>query len=250
MVAPTAVVACDCCDARASTTPATLATPATPAGLQQLPGQEWPSSGQNAWQEESQLHAVQERLLCTKLRELAQDLCPYCWGLLYEVFDGVRGSKRSREEEMAEDSIWECPRLAGVDGVAQLDRVWKWVWYKKEIQVCWKCGVLEHLCRQEKEREASKSCVWSYTVVAILYGLREAAWAKKKLEGEEVYRETVLGQAGYREEEEEDSRENRDRGFGQWIGERYSRGRIVRHIGSKGIATILATILREDEVEI
>jgi superfamily II DNA helicase RecQ len=35
-------------------------------------------SGQAAWQEATQLQAVQEQLVCAKLTELAQSTCPYC----------------------------------------------------------------------------------------------------------------------------------------------------------------------------
>ena len=48
-------------------------------------------------------------------------------------------------------------------------------------------------------------------MLGILYGLREAGRAKRRLGGEEAYRETVLGRAGYREREiEESSREGID----------------------------------------
>jgi hypothetical protein len=218
MIAPTAVVACDYCDGQAS---ATLAMPGLcrPGELQQEQ-QGLLSSGQIAWQEDSRLHAIQERVLCRKLTELTQDVCAYCWGILYEVFDGVRDSERSREEEKAEHSIWECPRLGrvggagsvdgagSVGGIEQIDSVRKWVRYKKEIQVCWKCGMLEHLCIQEKERERRQSCVWMYTVLGILCGLREAGRAKRQLRGEEACRETVLGRAGYRESSRESSSES------------------------------------------
>ena len=74
----------------------------------------------------------------------------------------------------------------------------------------------------ERERERRQSCIQSYTVLGILYRLREAGRAKRRLVGEEAYRETVLGRAGYREREiEESSREGIDKGFGQWIRERY-----------------------------
>ena len=146
MIAPTAVVACNYCDSQASVT---LAMPGLcrPGELQQE-HQGLLSSGQIAWQEDSRLHAIQERVLCRKLTELTQDVCAYCWGILYEVFDGVRDSERNREEEKAEHSIWECPRLGrvggagsvdgagSVGGIEQIDSVRKWVRYKKEIQVC------------------------------------------------------------------------------------------------------------------
>jgi hypothetical protein len=53
-------------------------------------------------------------------------------------------------------------------------------------------------------------------VIGIVYGLREAGRAKAQLEGEEAYREIVLGQAGYIDREggsSESSRRESDREF-------------------------------------
>ena len=114
--------------------------------------------------------------------------------------------------------------------------------------------MLEHLCIQEKERERRQSCVWRYTVLGILCGLREAGRAKRQLRGEEACRETVLGRAGYRESSRESSsessRESIDKGFGQWIRERYCKGRLVGQICSKGIGSIIEIVLEEEEVNI
>ena len=61
----------------------------------------------------------------------------------------------------------------------------------------------------------------------------------------------MLGRAGYSERAiEESSRESKDKGFGQWIGERYQGGRIVGQICSKGISSIIEIILKEEGVDI
>ena len=61
----------------------------------------------------------------------------------------------------------------------------------------------------------------------------------------------MLGRAGYREREiEESSREGVNKGFGQWIGERYQGGRIVGQICSKGIGSIIEIVLKEEGVDV
>ena len=61
----------------------------------------------------------------------------------------------------------------------------------------------------------------------------------------------MLGRAGYREREiEESSREGVNKGFRQWIRERYQGGRIVGQICSKGIGSIIEIVLKEEGVDI
>jgi hypothetical protein len=50
------------------------------------------------WQENSRVQAAEERVVCRKLSELAEFICLYCWGIVYEVF-GREESVECREEE-------------------------------------------------------------------------------------------------------------------------------------------------------
>jgi superfamily II DNA helicase RecQ len=80
--------------------------------LEQETGVERVGSGQAAWQENSRVQAAEERVVCRKLSELAEFTCPYCWGILYEVFGREESIECREEEEQAEHRIWECLRLA------------------------------------------------------------------------------------------------------------------------------------------
>jgi hypothetical protein len=75
------------------------------------------------WQEYSRVQAVEERVVCRKLSELAEIICLYCWGILYEVFGREESVERREEEKQAEHRIWECLRLEGREGVEKIDRV-------------------------------------------------------------------------------------------------------------------------------
>ena len=87
---------------------------------------------------------MQERVVRTKLDELAQQTCPYCWGILHEIFEGKRSAGRLQEEQEAEHSVWECWRLlARSEGVQQqLDSVRRWIYYSREVDICWRCGMI------------------------------------------------------------------------------------------------------------
>jgi hypothetical protein len=85
-----AVVLCDNCDAQAACRQAERKEQERKA--EQEAGVERLGSGQAAWQEHSRVQAAEERVVCRKLSKLAEFTCPYCWGILYEVF--------SREESV------------------------------------------------------------------------------------------------------------------------------------------------------
>jgi hypothetical protein len=85
--------------------------------------------------------------------------------------------------------------------------------------------------------------------MGVVYRLREAGRAKAQLEGERVYKETVLGQAGYIDRggsSSESSRRESDREFRQWIGERYRERQVGGQVVSKGIAVVVVAILQEE----
>jgi hypothetical protein len=85
-----------------------------------------------------------------------------------------------------------------------------------------------------------------------VYRLRDAGRAKAQLGGEEVYRETVLGQAGYIDRgggSSESSKRESDREFGQWIGERYRERQVGGRVVSKGMAVVVQAILQKEEVQ-
>jgi hypothetical protein len=65
--------------------------------------EEQQSGGRRAWQAEQAVQAVQEQAVCTKLDKLAQSICPYCWAIVHEVFNGRAGKagKRGRQEQEA-----------------------------------------------------------------------------------------------------------------------------------------------------
>ncbi|KAF5844131.1 hypothetical protein GGP41_001038, partial [Bipolaris sorokiniana] len=118
------------------------------------------TSGQEAWQADAQLQAVQERVVRAKLNELAQQICPYCWGILHEIFGGERSARRIEEEQEAEHSIWECWRLIERDKRVQqpLDSVRRWIRYSKELDICWKCGMIQKLCEWESGEQQQQKC--------------------------------------------------------------------------------------------
>ena len=153
-------------------------------------------SGEAAWLAETRERAREERVVVEKLSSLAESMCAYCWGMLHEVFDGESSIERRDEEEGRRHSVWQCPQL-GEGGVAEkLDRVRRWVAYRQELAVCWKCGVMQQLCK--RERESSNRCRWEQVVVAALCGMREAGRAKQQMsEKESVWRETQLRRSGY-----------------------------------------------------
>ena len=147
------------------------------------------------------------------------------------------------------------------EGVEAIERVRRYVWYKREVGVCWRCGVAEALCEgaREGEREAEREgeregekgqqCRWSNVVLPALYGLRAAGLARIAAEGSSAASKTVLGQQGYREKgvfgrvSEAD-----ERGFGQWIGQQDSRRLRVREREvSKGFGAIFRAMVEEGE---
>jgi hypothetical protein len=91
--------------------------------------------------------------------------------------------------------------------------------------------------------------MWGQVVMGVVYRLREARRAKAQLEGEEAYRETVLGQAGYIDRgagSSKSSRRESDREFGRWIGERCRERQVGGRVVSKGIAVVVQAILQEE----
>jgi hypothetical protein len=213
-------------------------------------------SGEAAWLAATRERAREEQAVVAKLSELADSTCAYCWGMLHEVFDGENSIERRGEEAERKHSVWQCPQL-GEGGVAgTLDRVRQWVVYRKEVAVCWKCGVMQKVCEQERER--SGRCRWEQVVVAALCGMREAARAKQQMVGAGVWKETQVGRGGYveaaeqRERREESrgsrgSRDSRDVSFGQWIGQVYKARRIDGRAVSNGIGVVIEAILAEEE---
>jgi hypothetical protein len=129
------------------------------------------------------------------------------------------------------------------------------VQYSREVKVCWKCGIAEDLCRQERDKEVQREqagqgrCMWGQVVMGVVYGLREAGRAKAQLGGEEAYRETVLGQAGYIDrggDSSESSRRESDRRFGRWLGERCRERQVGGRVVSKGMAVVVGAILQQE----
>jgi hypothetical protein len=51
------------------------------------------------------VQAAEERVVCKKLSKLAELICLYCWGIVYEVFGGEESVERREEEEQAEHRI-------------------------------------------------------------------------------------------------------------------------------------------------
>jgi hypothetical protein len=193
---------------------------------------------------------VQERVVRAKLNEVAQQICPYCWGILQEVFGGEGSAKRIEEEQKAEHSVWECWRLLerGESVQQQLDSVRRWIYYSREVDVCWKCGMIQKLCEWESgEQQQQQKCSWNNIVVPVLYGLLEAAAARRQLDGDRA--DTVLGRSGY-DIGVEESRENRDRRFGQWIGQKHIGRRVLGRVVSNGAAVVVGAIVAEAAVAI
>jgi hypothetical protein len=141
-----------------------------------------------------------------------------------------------------------------------LNKVRRWVQYAREIQVCWKCGVTQRLC--EQERGSSSRCRWNYVVVAALCGMREAGRAKQQVGGQRVGYETQLGRSGYIEQARQegkssssnssrcrgrDSRDSRDKQFGRWIGQVYKKRWVGGQVISNGIGAVIQAILKEEE---
>ena len=209
-------------------------------------------SGEAAWLARTRERAREERVVVEKLSELAESMCAYCWGMLHEVFDGESSVERRDEEEGRRHSVWQCPQLGEGGVVQKLDRVRRWVAYRRELAVCWKCGVTQALC--ERERESSNRCRWEQVVVAAVCGMREAGRAKQQMSGERVWRETQLGRSGYAEAveqrergERDESQDSRDVQFGRWIGQEYAVQRIDRRAVSNGIGVVMQAILEEEK---
>jgi hypothetical protein len=178
--------------------------------------------------------------------------------------------------------VWQCPRLVGGgergggergggergggerggeergegEGIEKLDSVRKWVQYAKEIQVCWKCGVIERLYKQQ--RGSSSRCRWGQVVIAALCRMREAGRAKQQIGGESVGHKTQLGRSGYVEQVQQKEskykdkgssigRDSRDKRFRQWIGQVYRGRRIGRQVVSNGIRVVIEAILKEEK---
>ena len=205
--------------------------------------------GRRAWQEEQALHAAQERLVRSKLDELAQTTCPYCWAILHEVFDGRVGEAGREEQEAAVHSLWQCPRLGGAEGIEEMDEVRREIRYRREVRTCFKCGMMDKLCERESNREESSStggssrrqedCAWPHVVMPILWGLRAAAEAKVTQDGDSARIRTGLRWAGYKEEDSSKAR------FAQWIGRSCSYRRVFGRVVSNGVVVVIAAILEE-----
>lgn len=164
------------------------------------------------WQEAVQQQARRERMVQDKLSELAEEQCPYCWGMLHEVFRQEISSNRADQEQAARHRLWDCPSVALIGGIEAIERVRGWVRYKNKVGVCWRCGMAEALCEgarargEEKEEERKREsnsegqrCRWSNVVLPALCGLRVAGLARMAAESSRAASETVLGQQGYRE---------------------------------------------------
>jgi superfamily II DNA helicase RecQ len=205
--------------------------------------EEQQSSGRRAWQTEQAVQAVQEQAVRAKLDELAQSICPYCWAIVYEVFDGRAGKagKRGRQEQEAmRHSLWQCPR---VPDMAEIEEIRRGVRYSRELRTCWKCGMIDYLCERGSSSSSSsqQNCAWLNVVIPLLCGLRAAAEAKATLNSSNAYTRTytTLGRVGYREEDSSSI------GFSKWISRQYKDRRVFSRVVGNGVAAVIAAILED-----
>jgi hypothetical protein len=106
--------------------------------------------------------------------------------------------------------------------------------------------MIQKLCEWESgEQQQQQKCSWNNIVVPVLYGLLEAAAARRQLDGDRA--DTVLGRSGY-DIGVEESRENRDRRFGQWIGQKHIGRRVLGRVVSNGAAVVVGAIVAEAAV--
>ena len=76
----------------------------------------------------------------------------------------------------------------------------------------------------------------------MLCGLLEAAAVKYQVYGDRA--DTALGRSGY-DIGVEESRESRDRRFGQWIGQKHVGRRVLGRVVSNGVAVVVGAIVAE-----
>jgi hypothetical protein len=200
--------------------------------------------GRRGWQNDQAIQAVQEQAVRAKLDELAQSICPYCWAIVHEIFDGrpsEGGELARQEQEAAMHSLWQCPR---VQDIAEAEEVRRRIWYSRDVHTCRKCSIMDYLCTRENSRGSSsrqQDCAWPNVVVPLLSGLRAAAEAKAMLESDDASARTrtTLGRVGYQE------KDSCRAGFSKWIGKQYTGRRVFGRVVGNGVAAVVEAILKE-----
>jgi superfamily II DNA helicase RecQ len=117
--------------------------------------EEQQSSGQRAWQNEQAVQAAQEQAVRGQLDELAQSTCPYCWGIVHEVFEGragTAGDQGRQQQEALKHRLWQCPRLPEM---AEIEEIRGGVRYSREVGTCRKCGMMDYLCERGSSSSSS-----------------------------------------------------------------------------------------------
>jgi superfamily II DNA helicase RecQ len=209
--------------------------------------EEQQSSGRRAWQDEQAVQAVQEQAVRTKLDELSQSTCPYCWAILHEVFQGSvdeageEGDLGRQEQAAARHSLWQCPRLQSTAAMEKLEEIRRGIRYSKEVHTCRKCGMMDYLCGRDSSSQ--QNCAWPNVVIPLLCGLWAAAEAKATLESSDAFARTrtTLGRVGYREENSSRAE------FSKWIGRQHGGGRVFRRVVGNGVAAVVAAVLEEEK---
>lgn len=191
-------------------------------------------------------------MLRTKLDELGQSKCGYCWALVHEItkegLDLPRLTSEEKEEKAAH-SLWQCPRLQQTN-IEEMDRIRREIRYSREIRTCMKCGIIDYLCGKESNRGESsrrqQSCLWPNVIVPVLYGLRAVTESLSLAENNQnstasTRSRTTLGRVGYREQNSSLSE------FGKWIGQQCLDRRVLGYRVGNGGAAVIAAILEDEE---
>ena len=139
--------------------------------------EEQQSSGHRAWQNEQAVQAVQEQVVRAKLDELANSICPYCWAIVHEVFDGKAGEAGEagrQEQEAMRHSFWQCPRVRqGTAEMKEMEEIRRGVRYSRDVRTGRKCGMMDYLCERGSSSSSSSSssqqnCAWPNVVISLL----------------------------------------------------------------------------------
>ena len=212
--------------------------------------EEQQSSGHRAWQNEQAVQAVQEQVVRAKLDELANSICPYCWAIVHEVFDGKAGEAGEagrQEQEAMRHSFWQCPRVRqGTAEMKEMEEIRRGVRYSRDVRTCRKCGMMDYLCERGSSSGSSSSgsqqnCAWPNVVIPLLCGLRAAAEAKATLDSSNASARTytTLGRVGYREKNSNSAE------FSKWISRQHDSRRLFNRVVGNGVAAVVVAILEE-----
>ena len=212
--------------------------------------EEQQSSGHRAWQNEQAVQAVQEQVVRAKLEELANSICPYCWAIVHEVFDGKAGEAGEagrQEQEAMRHSFWQCPRVRqGTAEMKEMEEIRRGVRYSRDVRTCRKCGMMDYLCERGSSSSSSSSgsqqnCAWPNVVIPLLCGLRAAAEAKATLDSSNASARTytTLGRVGYREKNSNSAE------FSKWISRQHGSRRLFNRVVGNGVAAVVVAILEE-----